>query len=135
MEVNLVLSKFMQSSFARFLMSGGFNTAFTYVLYLCLLLVAPYQVSYTVAYVLGIFLAFALNRFFVFKSHRGVQSVILFPLVYIVQYLVSMIALWIWVAQLGQNEKVAPLVAIIVTVPITYLLSQFVFLKEANPKP
>jgi putative flippase GtrA len=128
--MSLLPSRLTQLSFAKFLISGGFNTAVTYAIYLALLMLAPYQVSYTVAYVIGIFLAFALNHFFVFKSHRGVRSVVLFPLVYLVQYLASMLTLWVWIEQWGRSERTAPLVAIIVTVPITYLLSRFVFLPK-----
>jgi putative flippase GtrA len=129
--MSMLLSRLSQFSFTRFLMSGGVNTALTYAIYIFLLMVVPYQVSYTIAYVLGIFLAYALNRFFVFKSHRGVRSVVLFPLVYLVQYLTAMLTLWVWIEQLGKSEKVAPLIAIIITVPITYLLSRFIFLPKS----
>lgn len=130
--MRVLLSRLTQFSFARFLISGGFNTALTYTIYLFLLIVAPYQVSYTIAYVLGIFLAFVLNRFFVFKSHRGVRSVLLFPLVYLVQYLASMLTLWVLVERLELSERPAPLVAIIITVPITYVLSRFIFVQKSS---
>lgn len=112
-------------------MSGGLNTVLTYAVYLLLLIVVPYQVSYTIAYVLGVFLAFALNRFFVFRSYRGGRSVVLFPLIYLIQYLVSMLVLWVWVDQLELSERVAPLIAIVITIPITYMLSRFIFLTKA----
>jgi len=40
-----------------------------------------------------------------------------------------MLCLWLWIEQLGWNEQVAPLVAIAITVPLTYVLSRFVFVK------
>jgi len=123
----VLLSRLAQLSFPRFLLSGGLNTALTYAVYLLLLIVIPYQVSYTIAYVLGIVTAFLLNRFFVFKSHRGIRSLLLFPLVYGVQYLVSMATLWIWVDQFKQNAKLGPLIAITVSIPITYLMSRYIF--------
>ena len=113
-------------------MSGGFNTALTYAIYLLLLMIAPYQLSYTVAYVIGICLAYMLNRFFVFKSHRGTRSLLMFPLVYLAQYMVSMLTLWVWIDHFGRNPKAAPLVAIIITVPVTYLLSRFIFLQKGG---
>ncbi|RMU09062.1 hypothetical protein ALP36_04868, partial [Pseudomonas syringae pv. coriandricola] len=36
--MNQAVSKFLKQDFARFLMSGGFNTALTYGIYLVLLL-------------------------------------------------------------------------------------------------
>ncbi|MGZ9710574.1 GtrA family protein [Glaciimonas sp. GNP009] len=130
--MRIILRKWMQFSFARFLVSGGFNTALTFALYLLLLNVTSYRVSYTIAYLSGIFLSFALNRFFVFNSHRGVRSVALFPLVYVFQYLASMLILWIWIDQLGLSRKIAPLMAIILSLPITYLLSRLIFLKKSS---
>lgn len=119
-------------SFIKFLMSGGANTAITYFIYILLLNIFSYQESYTMAYVFGVVLAFVLGRFFVFNSHRGVRSFILFPLVYLVQYFVSMVILWVWIERLNYSDSVAPLVAILITVPITYVLSRFVFVKPSR---
>jgi len=128
-ELRAFLLGAMKYRFSRFLISGGFNTVVTYIIYLLLLMVASYKVSYTAAYLFGIFLAFFMNRYFVFKSHKGLRSIAFFPFVYLVQYIVSMLCLWLWIEQLGWNEEVAPLVAIAITVPLTYVLSRFVFVK------
>ena len=125
--IRTLLRKLTQFSFMRFLMSGGFNTALTYAIYLLLLQVAGFEVSYSIAYGTGVFLAFLLNRFFVFKSHSGFKSLLFFPLVYVAQYLVSLAILWVWIEKLGLSAKLGPLVAIIITIPITYLLSKLIF--------
>lgn len=114
------------------MVSGGVNTALTYALYLFLLMFMPYQWSYSASYVTGIFLAYALNRFFVFKSHRGLRSVLLLPLIYLVQYSLSIAILWWWVEVMVLEEKLAPLVAIAVTLPITFTLSKFAFSKKPD---
>ena len=115
------------STFLRFLISGGANTAATYAVYLAMLLVVGYKTAYTIAYVFGILLAFVVNRLFVFQTHRGWQSAALFPLVYLAQYVVSLAVLWAWVEKLRLPEELAPLVAIIITIPLTYVLSRWVF--------
>lgn len=120
-------AKILQVDFARFLVSGGFNTLVTYGIYLLLLNVLSYKTSYTVAYVAGIVLAYSLNRYFVFKSHQGIKSVALFPLVYLAQYLTSLLILWVWVEKLGLDSRIAPLIAIAITVPMTFVLSRYVF--------
>ncbi|MBI6701480.1 GtrA family protein [Pseudomonas viridiflava] len=125
--MNQAVSKFLKQDFARFLMSGGFNTALTYGLYLVLLMFLSYNVSYTISYVTGILLAYTLNRFFVFKSHQGLRSVILLPLIYLVQYCLSLVILWCWVEKLGLDERLAPLVAIALTLPVTFVLSKLAF--------
>ncbi len=125
-----VYERVSRMSFARFLVSGGFNTLFTYLVYLAALNVVSYRVSYSIAYASGILLAYVLNRIYVFKSHRGARSFLLLPLVYAVQYGLSMLILHVWVEMLGFSEKPAPLVAIALTVPVTYLLSKRIFRAE-----
>jgi putative flippase GtrA len=107
--------------------AGGVNTAITYGLYLALLPLLPYQASYTVAYVVGIVIAYLLNRNLVFLSHRGVRSVVLLPVVYLAQYLVSLLVLWLWIDKAGLSPALGPIVVISITVPMTYLLSREVF--------
>lgn len=111
----------------RFLLAGGLNTAVTYLMYLALLDVAGYQASYAIAFVCGIGISYVLGRVFVFKVHQGYRSVLMLPLVYLVQYAVGAAVVWTWVTWLHQHPALAPAVAILVTLPLTYLLSKFVF--------
>lgn len=125
-----LLKRLHEFSFARFLASGAFNTLVTYALYLILLNITSYKASYTITYIFGILLSYILNRHFVFKSTAGSRSILLYPLVYLAQYLVSMGVLWLWIDHLHFNEKAAPLIAIIITIPLTYLLSKAIFTKK-----
>ncbi|WP_285373334.1 GtrA family protein [Pseudomonas sp. lyk4-TYG-107] len=125
-----LLKRLHEFSFARFLASGAFNTLATYALYLMLLNIINYKASYTITYIFGIFLSYFLNRHFVFKSTTGSRSILLYPLVYLAQYLASMGILWLWIDHLHFNEKVAPLIAVIITIPLTYLLSKAIFTKK-----
>jgi putative flippase GtrA len=109
------------------LCTGGLNTAVTYGIYLLLLQVTNYQISYTIAYVTGIIFTFLLNRLFVFKTHQGLKSLVLFPLVYVFQYFFGMLILWLGVQYLNLDVKFGPLVVVILSIPLTYLLSKFVF--------
>jgi len=115
------------SMFARFLLSGGFNTASTYLLYLVLFRFLSYRISYTIAFATGIIIAYTLNRYFVFRLHGGLKTVALFPLVYLVQYLASLGIVSLWVEILGWNAVFAPIAAISLTVPLTFILSRLVF--------
>ncbi|OUM07340.1 hypothetical protein BW686_10485 [Pseudomonas syringae] len=131
--MNQAVSKFLKQDFARFLMSGGFNTALTYGIYLILLMFLSYKTSYTISYATGILLAYVLNRFFVFKSHQGLRSVILLPLIYAIQYGLSLVILWCWVEKLKFDERLAPLAAIALTLPVTFALSKLAFsVKDKN---
>ncbi|AHG42576.1 membrane protein [Pseudomonas syringae CC1557] len=132
--MNQAVSKFLKQDFARFLMSGGFNTALTYGIYLVLLMFLSYKVSYTISYLTGILLAYVLNRFFVFKSHQGMRSVVLLPLIYAIQYGLSLVILWCWVEKLQFDERLAPLCAIFLTLPVTFILSKFAFSAKSTAR-
>jgi len=122
-----VRHKGLIATFGRFLLSGGFNTVLTYALYLLLLRFLSYRVSYTAAFCAGIALAYCLNRFFVFGTHAGVSTVALFPMVYLVQYLVGLGVVSAWVEILGWSASLAPIAAIILTIPVTFVLSRWIF--------
>jgi len=114
--------------FFRFIVSGGLNTAITYGVYLALLQQLSYQISYSIAYMSGVVISYAFNRSFVFKNHRGLRSILLFPLIYVTQYGFGMLLLWLWIDMAGLSDKLAPLMVVAVTLPLTYVLSRFVFL-------
>lgn len=124
----------LSSRFLRFIVSGGVNTAITYGIYLVLLQIITYQISYSIAYVSGIAVSYALNRSFVFRNHHGLRSILLFPLVYVAQYALGMLLLWLWVEMAGLSDKVAPLIVVAVTLPLTYVLSRFVFMGSVLKK-
>lgn len=119
-----------RSRFVRFLLSGGINTVATYAIYLALLQLLDYRIAYTVAYLLGVLLSYILNWLFVFRVHRGLSSVLLFPFVYVAQYVASLAIVWMWVQRFGFSKAFAPLIAIAITIPLTYAVSKVVFLKK-----
>ncbi|MEA9587218.1 GtrA family protein [Xanthomonas sp. WHRI 10064A] len=116
-----------KSSLVRFLISGGLNTAVTYATYLALLQITTYKAAYTLSYISGIIIAFLINRLFVFRTHRGWRSLLMFPFVYLAQYLTSLFLVTAWVEHFGFKPAFAPLAAITVTIPLTFVLSRAVF--------
>ena len=114
-------------SIFRFLVSGGVSTAVTYLVYLALLQMISYQVAYAVAFLIGISMNYLMGRLFVFKTHQGVRTALMLPLVYFLQYCTSASVVWIWADILRQNPALAPAVAIVITLPMTYLMSKIVF--------
>jgi putative flippase GtrA len=111
----------------RFLLSGGTNTAITYLLYLALLRFIPYKLAYAITYVAGIVIAYFLNRFVVFKAGGRIGTIILFPLMYIAQFFLSLSIVFAWVEVLGANELLAPLAAIIIVIPLNFVCSRLLF--------
>lgn len=113
--------------FAKFLLSGAFNTALSYAAYALLLLVLPYQWAYTIAYAAGIAVAYLLYRYFVFGRSGGRYGPLLVCLIYAAQYLLGMGLVTLWTGVLALPPIFAPAFAIAVSLPVTFLLNRLVF--------
>ncbi|MEK4529087.1 GtrA family protein [Paenibacillus sp. FSL H8-0104] len=122
----MLLTKHLNKEFLKFLISGGINTLATYLMYLFLLLFYNYSLSYSVSYIAGIFLSYYLNSVFVFKEKISFRKFLKFPIVYLVQYIVNMLMLYVLVEYAQFNVQIVPLVAMIITVPITFILSKMI---------
>lgn len=118
--------KSMNKPFVKYLLSGGFNTLVTYLLYLLLLNVMNYNFSYSISYVAGILLSYYLNSVFVFQEKISLRKFIKYPIVYVVQYLINLLLLNILIEYAGLSSKIVPIIAIVVTIPITFVLTKFI---------
>lgn len=118
----------MRAEFARFLLVGATNTLFSYCIYLLLLTVMPYIAAYSLAYCAGVVLSYFLNVNFVFKKRVSLASFLKFPFVYVLQYGLGVLVLWLLVGA-GMSPKLAMIGVIIVTIPVTFLASRFVLKK------
>lgn len=110
--------------FLRFLVAGVLNTAATYLIYLALLTRVEYITAYTVAYVAGIPIAYVLASRFVFRTSLSIHAFIKFPVVYLFQYIAGTVIVWAGVNWFGIRKEYAALIAIAVTVPLTFALTR-----------
>ncbi len=116
----------------RFVAGGVANTAVTYVIFLSTKLVMPYQLAYLVSYGLGIVLSYIYNAKAVFRIRLTPFGLMLWPLVYAVQYAAGALLLVLLVEKAKLPENLGPLFIAMVMVPVTYSLSRIV-LKATNP--
>lgn len=118
----------------RFLLAGGFNTALTLALYWLLLLFgAPYLYAYTSSFVLGIFTSYLLNTYLVFRTSWSWRKLALFPSVHLVNYLIGTAVVWSWVSRLGLSAEMAPIVATLVVIPASFVMTRFLIKREPKP--
>lgn len=122
-----MVARQIASPFLRFLISGGVNTLGTYLLYLALLQLMPYWLSYAIAFVSGIALAYTLNRLFVFGAPRSEGKAAMLPLVYLAQYGLGAVIVYAWVDLLRLPASFAPLASIAITIPLTFVASRWLF--------
>jgi len=110
----------------RFLCGGVANTLSTYLLYLALIQMVPYQVAYFCAYLIGIVLAYWLNARFVFKVALSWKGLFAYPLVYLVQYLSAALLLEGLVRFVHVPPALGPLLVTVVLLPLTYVMNKVV---------
>lgn len=114
-------------------LGGGLNSALTYALYLLLKLIIPYRVAYSITYIIGIIFAYYFNSLIVFKKPLSIKKFFQFPLVYVVQYLLSIALLEIFVKLFNMGTDFAPILILIIVTPITYFLSKLILKEKTMP--
>ncbi len=108
----------------RFLVAGVVNTGLTYAIYLLFQIVIGYQAAYAIAYVAGIAISYHLNSRYVFQVAGSWKTFVRYPLVYVAQYLAGAGLLEILVRWWKVPPSVAPLFVLVLTVPMTFVLSK-----------
>jgi putative flippase GtrA len=93
-----------------------------------------YQKSYVIAYVSGIIFSYLFNAHVVFNVKKSWKGLMAYPLVYLLQYALGALLLSLMVEKLGIPEEFAPLLIIVLLLPVTYLLSKTILKATHQPK-
>lgn len=110
----------------KFLIVGAINTGLTYSLYFVLQLFLFYQVAYTIAYIVGVLFSYWFNAVFVFRVPPSWVGLMLYPLVYIAQYLLSVIFLTLLVEYFRIQQQFGPLLIVALMIPATFFISRWI---------
>ncbi|QIR75443.1 GtrA family protein [Sulfurospirillum diekertiae] len=108
----------------KFFGAGIINTVLSYMCYLLLLLITNYQISYAISFIFGIAFSYWLNIKYVFESHHSIKKSVLFPLIYLVQYILGALLLSVIVENIDIDKRFAPIVVTIILLPITYIMTK-----------
>jgi putative flippase GtrA len=122
----------MNKEFLKFLLVGGFNTLLTYILYLIAILFVPYQVAYVLSYCFGLLLVSILNVKFVYGQPISFKNIMKTIFVYLIQFAIGFILITACVGYLGIDKRIAPLIIIIFSIPVTFFANKFVLQKNKN---
>ena len=112
--------------FVMFVLFGSLNTLLSTGLYLLLLLFTPYPVAYTIAYVCGIGMSYWLHVRFVFKERARLQTALRYPLVYVVQYALGMLLMFLLIELARMPEWLAPFIVALLMIPVAYVFSRYI---------
>lgn len=132
--MNISISKEHLRRWGSFLAGGLLNTLLTYGIYLLLNLYINYQKSYAIAYITGIVFSYLFNAQIVFNVKKSWKGLMAYPLVYLLQYIVAALMLNLMIEKLGVPKDIAPLLIIVLLLPVTYLLSKTILKATDQPK-
>ncbi len=117
----------------KFIIVGGINTLNYYVVYLLLLklLHIEYMISHITGFIVAFVISYYLNCYFVYRVKPTWRKFISFPITQIVNVSLQTVLLYVFVSWLNLPAEIAPFAGLIITIPITFVLSKLI-LKDSN---
>lgn len=117
----------------KFIIVGGINTLNYYVVYLLLLklLHIEYMISHITGFLVAFVISYYLNCYFVYRVKPTWRIFISFPITQIVNVSLQTVLLYVFVSWLNLPAEIAPFAGLIITIPITFILSKWI-LKDSN---
>ncbi|HDZ6328493.1 TPA: flippase GtxA [Staphylococcus aureus] len=117
----------------KFIIVGGINTLIYYVVYLLLLklLHIEYMISHITGFIVAFVISYYLNCYFVYRVKPTWRKFISFPITQIVNISLQTVLLYVFVSWLNLPAEIAPFAGLIITIPITFILSKWI-LKDSN---
>ncbi|HDC8381450.1 TPA: flippase GtxA [Staphylococcus aureus] len=117
----------------KFIIVGGINTLNYYVVYLLLLklLHIEYMISHVTGFLVAFMISYYLNCYFVYRVKPTWRKFISFPITQIVNVSLQTVLLYVFVSWLNLPAEIAPFAGLVITIPITFVLSKWI-LKDSN---
>lgn len=117
----------------KFIIVGGINTLKYYIVYLLLLklLHIEYMISHITGFIIAFVISYYLNCYFVYRVKPTWRKFISFPITQLVNVSLQTVLLYVFVSWLNLPAEIAPFAGLIITIPITFVLSKWI-LKDSN---
>lgn len=131
--MNALVARLLANDKVRFLLAGGTTTAFSYLVYWALLQVLEPKPAYAIAYVLGIAWSYLATTRWVFRRAPTWRGFAAFPLVYLAQAALSFGVFVLLIDWAGLHPLLAPLVTVVLALPLTYLFGRAVVHRTSPP--
>lgn len=112
----------------RFAVVGVANTVTYYVTYLVLVRVLPYLAAHVIAFSVAMVGSFLLNCRFTYRTRPTWRKLLLYPLTVAANFVITTVGVGLLVELVGMDERVAPLVAAVAAIPLTFLATRSVLL-------
>lgn len=128
--------------FIKFGIVGVSNTFISLMVYYAGLHVLGlgYQISYVLGFFISAVNAYYWNNKYVFKSKASksiidhIQAYFKLVMAYSFTFFLGFFLIWLWIEKLGINQSVAPLLNILITTPINFLMNKYWAFGEGKNK-
>lgn len=118
-----------------FCLVGLVNTLVSYLVYLAGRLVLPYMVAFVLGWVVGVVVSFLLNCWFTYRVKPTLRGFVLFPLSSLPNIVLSSAGVLLMVEVLGWDQRIAPLVATVLAIPVSYLIARTILVGPVRRVP
>ncbi|MCB1613574.1 MAG: GtrA family protein [Xanthomonadales bacterium] len=108
----------------RFLVIGAFNTSITYGLYCLLVFWWHPQLAFLTVFCIGLAMGYFLHTRVVFQGRLGRRKAVGYIVVQLAMYALSSAVIHFSMNGLGVGPRTAGAIAIVINVPISFLLSR-----------
>ena len=115
---------------SKFTVVGFINTGVYYAIYLALQLVMPYLVAHLLATAVAMVGSFFLNTYWTFRTKPTWRKFAIFPLTNLTNYVVQTVGVVVLVEFAAMDVRIAPLVAAVFAIPVTFFLSRRILLER-----
>ena len=122
----------------KFSLVGLTNTALYLLIYQVIVTFLPgaYILANTVGWIISVVSSYLLNRRFVFKDSEVTFFIGLLKcyVTYLVGLALSTLLLVLWIEVVGISERVAPLINVVITMPVNFLMNKFFTFRSQKKK-
>lgn len=127
MENIIVKSRGDIIQFLKFAIVGLSNTFIALAVYYVLIYIScNYLIANTIAWIISVFNAFYWNNKYVFKNENTwLKALLKTYLSYGVSFLLGTFLLYVFVEVCLFNTKIAPLLTLILTIPLNFIMNKF----------
>ena len=92
-----------------------------------------YQIANIVGFITGTINGYIWNRLWVFKNkEQDMLSIVRFYLTYLATWLLSAVLLYAWIEIFNISNIIAPIINVVITTPINYILNKTWVFKKTN---
>jgi putative flippase GtrA len=125
----------MRGAVVRFAVVGVVNTGVYYGVYLLLRALMPYVVATVAALAVAMVGSFFLSCYWTFRTRPTWRKFALFPLGNVSSYAMTTLGVVVLVEWVGLDDRLAPLLAAVAALPVTFLLSRWILTNSRPGRP